>query len=40
MGGSFELERTGIASAPRPQSCGVSFEAGYQDSKRKNSKPM
>src|SRR6266567_3800639 len=32
MGGSFELERTGIRiPTPRPKAPAISFEAGYQD---------
>ena len=32
MGGSFELERTGVRiPTPRPKAPAVSFEAGYQD---------
>jgi ribonuclease E len=33
MGGSFELERTGVRiPTPRPKAPAISFEAGYQDS--------
>jgi ribonuclease E len=33
MGGSFELEHTGVRiPAPRPKAAAISFEAGYQDS--------
>jgi len=32
MGGSFELERTGVRiPTPRPKPAAISFEAGYQD---------